>query len=674
MSMPYQRPYKPPTDGLEKPKRLRDVPAYWIKRAKGFFTRLFYIIGLVWRAAPFMLISMVLLCLLDGVLPVVGAFISRDLLNEISELIIARGDGTLAADVWVALSPLVFLFVMNLIYLFLKKVLSRISSMVTGISGELVVNHIKMMIMGKSKDIDLRSFDRPEFYEKLENANREASMRPISILNATLGVISAVISAVSFVAVLAGLSPYAPFIIIIAAVPGALVNFIYRNRNFRYMRFHSKERREMNYYSGLMVNKDRAKEIRILGLGDTFVEKYKTSFHRYYKGLKGLIMKEGVSQILVSLISTAVNCALFVYVAYNVVFEGGLVGDYSLYSGALTSIGTYVSTILTSTATIYEGTLFIDNMIEFMKEPVTITPAIAEPRIPERGAEHTIELCDVSFKYPGTDRFVLRHVNLTLSPSESVVLVGLNGAGKTTLIKLITRLYDPTEGKILLDGYDLREYDPNELYDLFGIIFQDFGQYAETAGENIRFGDVGREYDPEEIARAAEQGSADQFIRALPRGYDTPLTRMFEEDGIELSGGQWQKLSVSRAFYKRSDILILDEPTASLDPMAEQEVFNQFASLSENKITIFVSHRLSSAVSASKIVVIDGGEIAEVGNHEELMRLHGKYFALFSTQAQRYTGIDYNDPNSEYARRFMAQSEEHAPQPRGRHRHMRTDE
>ncbi len=663
MNMPPPHHFRPPSDGIDKPKRLKDVPAYWLKRASGFFSRLWYIVALVWQSAPLMLFVMAFLCLADGVLPVVGAYISRDLLNEISKLITQHSVGLISSDVWQALSPLVFLFVLNLVYLFLKKVLGRLNTMVTGISGELVVNHIKMMIIEKSKEVDLRSFDRPEFYEKLENANREASMRPISILNATFNVISAVISAVSFIAVLTALSPFAPIVIILAAIPGAAVNFVFRNRNFRYIRFHSKERRAMNYYSGLMVNKDRAKEIRILGLSDTFIDRYKREFGKYYKGLKQLIIKEGTSQILVSLVSTLVNCALFIYIAYNVIFEGGLIGDYSLYSGALTSISSYMTTLLASTATIYEGTLFIDNMIAFMNEEVKIVPTKEEPRLPVRGAAHTIELRGVSFAYPGTSRLVLKDINLTLNPAESVVLVGLNGAGKTTLIKLITRLYDPTEGVILLDGHDIREYDTKALYDMFGIIFQDFGQYAETAGENIRFGDVGREYNAIEIARAAEQGSAAAFIEVLPRGYDTPLTRMFEEDGIELSGGQWQKLSVSRAFFKNSDILILDEPTASLDPMAEQEVFNQFATLSKDKITIFVSHRLSSAVSASKIVVIDGGSIAEVGNHEELMRRHGKYFALFSTQAERYTGIDYNDPNSEYARRFMEECHD-TPRPR----------
>ncbi len=631
-------PNKPMNDGIPTPKSIKEVPFYVYKRVKGFLSRLFYIIGLVWEASPPVLISMCALCVFDGLLPVIGAYITRDLMNGIASLITGGvvPKTELFNDIFVVLAPIVVLFAMQMIYLFLKKVMSRINAMITAIAGELVVNHIKLKILGKAKTVDQRSYDDPEFYEKLENANREAGMRPINILSSTFKVISGVISICSFIVVLATLNPIAPVIIIIASVPGALVNYHFRNKNFKYLRRHSKDRRRMNYYSGIMTDKDRAKEIKILGLADTFTEKYKSAFSGYYKGLKHIIVRECITQVVTSLVYVIASGLLFVYVAYNVVFGTGLIGDYSLYTGALNSITSYVSTVVASTATIYEGTLFIENMLDFMKEESTVVPTIQPPRSPGRGAEHTIEFKNVSFRYPGTDRDVIKNIDLTLKTDESVILVGLNGAGKSTLLKLIMRLYDPTEGVILLDGYDIREYNIKELYSMYGIIFQDFGRYADTVSENIRFGDVLRQSDSDEIESAAKHGNADMFIDELPDKYETPLTRMFEENGIEPSGGQWQKLSIARAFYKDSDILIMDEPTASLDPLAEQEVFNKFAELSRGRISIFVSHRLSGATTAGKILVLENGELLESGTHAELMELGGRYYDLFTTQAKRY--------------------------------------
>ena len=624
----------------ERPKGLKNLMRYFYNMVRDFLKRLFYIISLVWETAPGVFIAMIALCAIDGLLPVAGSYITKFLLDGVAELIGTASSGNLYDDLFVRMRPLLFLFILQFVYLFLRRVLERLNGLVNAVAGELVVNHIRLKIMTKAKSVDLRSFDIPEFYEKLENANREAGMRPINILMATFRVISSVISVISYVVVLATLSPLAPVIIIVSALPGALVNYYYRNKNFRYLRMHSKERREMNYYANLMVNNDYVKEIKILGLGDTFISKYRIVFKKYFTGLKNLVIRESITRIIISLVFTVANCLLFAYVAYDIIYGNGKIGDYSLYTGALTSVASYVTTLVTATATIYEGTLFIDNMMEFMKEERTVVSTLDEPLIPERGVPHTIEFKNVSFSYPGKERLILKNVNLEFTTGDSVVLVGLNGAGKSTLIKLITRLYDVTEGEILLDGRNIKEYSPEAYYDMFGIIFQDFGKYAESVSENIRFGDINREHSEEDVVNAARSGNAEEFISALPDGLNTPLTRIFEDEGIELSGGQWQKLSVARAFYKKSDILILDEPTAALDALAEQEIFNQFSELSKGKISIFVSHRLSSAVTAGKIVVINGGEVTEMGTHDELMAAGGEYYKLFTTQAQRYISGD----------------------------------
>ncbi|MBQ7333662.1 MAG: ABC transporter ATP-binding protein [Clostridia bacterium] len=636
MDRPPIPPNKKASDGIAAPKSIAEIPFYLIKKIKNFLTHFFYVIALVWQAAPLLLIFMSLCCIVDGVFPVIGAYITRDLVNSISDLIISYNGTGAVIDAYEAFKPIIFIFILQFIFFIARAVFSRLNVTATALAGELVSNHIKLKIIKKAKTVDQSSFDRPEFYEKLENANREAGMRPIGILSSSFTVISSAISIVSFIVILAGLSPFAPIIMIAASLPGAFVNYYFRKRSFRYMRHHSKERRQMNYYSGLMVNKDQAKEIKILGLGDTFVEKYENVFKKYYKGLKRIILKEGVMRTLVSVLMALANCGLFAYVAYSVVTGDGKIGDYSLYTGALSSVSNYVSALVTATAAIYEGTLFIDNMIAFMNEKSEIVACSDEPAVIKRGAPHTLELRGVSFSYPESEKFVLKNINLTLKSGESTVIVGLNGAGKTTLIKLILRLYDPTEGEIFLDGRPLKDYEPKDYYYMFGIIFQDFGKYSETVSENIEFGDIGREKSEENVVISAENAAADGFISDLPEKYQTPLTRLFEEDGIELSGGQWQKLSVARAFYKDSDILIMDEPTASLDALAEQEIFSRFETLSKGKISIFISHRLSSATTADRIVVLNNGEIAEMGSHKELMECDGAYRMLFTTQAHRY--------------------------------------
>lgn len=613
------------------PKNIRELPTYLKRICRGFFSRLIYIIKLVWEAKRSLLLMMIFTAAFNGVSPVISAYISANLLNQVARVLQLHSPAF--ETICETLLPAMIL---QFGYMFLVSLINSLSNMIIRLSGEIVTNHVKCKIMNKAKEIDVASFDMPEFYERFENANREAGSRPIQVINSTFGIVSTLISAVSFVVILASVAWFAPMIVVLLSLPSAIITFTYRKKNFQYMRRRSKDRRQMSYYSDMLVNKDMIKELRLFNLSDTFIFNYNKVFAKYFSGIKQLVTGETLWGIVISLVTTTVNCALFFFIAFTVTTGRGQIGDYSLYTGALTSIASCVAALVSTTSHIYEGTLFIDNMIIFMNEKQNIVPSLPKPRHVERHIGHTIEFKHVSFRYPGTTRDVLKDISFVLHPGDTAVLVGLNGAGKTTLLKLLTRLYDPTEGLILLDGHDIREYDTGELYSMFGVIFQDFGRYAFTVSENIHFGEITKKPDMVAILDAAKASSADAFIEGLPQGYDTPLMRIFEPTGIEPSVGQWQKLAVARAFYSDSDVLILDEPTSSLDAIAEQEIFNQFDQLRKDKTTIFVSHRLSSATLATKILVLDNGKLAETGTHAELMAKKGIYHELFTTQASRY--------------------------------------
>ena len=631
--MPHQ-PYE--HKKIAPPQGIGDLPRYLGEVLGGFFGRFGYIVTLVWRTGKWILFLLSFIALFRGVSPVIGALISKGVLNGLQNVIAGQGaavDSFWQSDVF---RLLIFLFA----YRIVVQVINEVTRALNRIAGELVVRQVKTQMMEKAKSLDLASFDDASFYERMENAAREAGMRPLSILSDTFGIVSTAIEFVSYLIILLtapGLW-WATLIIIAVSIPSAIINFIYRRKNWNYMRRRSKDRRQMDYYSGLLTNKDMVKEIRLFDLADVFIGRYLEVFRNYFRGLRKLIVSESAWHVAIGVVSGVTNLVFYILIARQVFTGEIMIGDYTLFTGAIASVANCVGALISASGNIYEGTLFIDNLITFMDEPTTIAPALATPRKVQKGVGHTIVFDHVSFRYPRMSYDVISDVSFTIRPGETMALVGLNGAGKTTLIKLLTRLYDPTEGRILLDGYDLREYDLADLYGSFGIIFQDFGRYAVSVEENIRFGDIHRQGgDPIEAAR---QASASDYIDRLPAGFDTPLMRIFEPTGAELSVGQWQKLAVARAFYADSEILVLDEPTASLDAIAGQEIFSQFERLrgtgDAQKSTIFVSHRLSSATIASLIIVLENGRLVEKGTHKELIALDGKYAELFNTQAKRY--------------------------------------
>lgn len=434
-------PPPPPPDSkvndqyrVAPPKHLREVPQYLKKVFADTSERMFYIIKLVCETNPVILFVMCFMTLFNGVVPVIGSLIGKEILNHLAK---AYNQELTSFKI------ITVLLILQFIYLLVNSVVERIYATVTQISGELVANHIKIKLMTKAKEVDLSSYDRPDYYTKLENANREAARRPIEALSASFSIISTIISIVSYIIVIMVIGIVPALVIIAVAIPSTVINFYFRRKNYAYMFRHSKDRRQLNYYSELVVNKDLVKEIRMLGLSDTFINKYQHVFANYFSGLKKLMIHESAWNIGATLLSTAVNCVLFVMIAQGVFAGQYEVGNYALYTGALTSIAAGISRLITTTASIYESTLFINNMIAFMKEKPKIKPTLDPPRQVERGKGHTIVFEHVSFRYPGTKTDVLKDINLTIEPHDSIVIVGLNGAGKTTLIKLLMRLYDP---------------------------------------------------------------------------------------------------------------------------------------------------------------------------------------------------------------------------------------
>ena len=449
------------------------------------------------------------------------------------------------------------------------------NSALSRLMGDVLARNIKIKIMKKAGEIDMACFDDAEFYSKMENANNEAGNRPISIMNSSYQLISSIISIISFVTVVATYNRLFAALLLISSIPVGYISMYIRGRNYRLHVRQSVERRKMSYYSSLVTNRYTVMEVKLYDMCDLLIEKYKEAFESAYKqtkALQKLIIRWTCFGSLCSLVTLA-----WVYIDMGISTLKGIISleNFSFFTGAATNIERSVVNITSTVSGIYEGSLFIDNLKEFLEQEITIKPAVEPPKRVKINQKHRIEFQNVSFSYPGTDKKVLDDLSFVIEEGQTVALVGHNGAGKTTLLKLLLRLYDPTEGKILLDGTDIREYDPYDLYKLYSVVFQDFGKLAFSIRENIALGNLDNINDLLAIKNAAKSSNADEFIEKLENGYDTELTRQFDRNGLELSVGQWQKIAVARAFFRNGEILIFDEPSASMDAEAEYNLFKQ---------------------------------------------------------------------------------------------------
>jgi ATP-binding cassette subfamily B protein len=492
---------------------------------------------------------------------------------------------------------------------------------------------VNVMILEKALTLELTQFEDSEFYDKLTRARREASSRPLSLVNRTFGLVQNLISLLSYAVLLVQFSPWAVVVLLIAGLPAFLAETKFSSDAFRLFKWRSPETRMQLYLETVLAREDNVKEVKLFGLGPLLLERYRDIFRRLYKADRALAIRRDGWGFVLGLIGTLALYGAYAWIATATIISRITLGQMTMYLMLFRQGQSAVAAILSAIGGMYEDNLYLSTLYEFLETPATQTRnGDVRGPLPADG----IRFEHVSFTYPGASQPALVDIDLHIHPGESLALVGENGSGKTTLIKLLTRLYRPDSGHILLDGLDLNDWNEAVLHQRIAVIFQDFARYQFLVGENIGAGDV-QYFDSEPRWReAAAMGRAAAMVEGLPSGYNTQLGKWFK-DGQELSGGQWQKIALSRAFMRtEADILVLDEPTASMDAAAEAEIFEHFRKLTQNRIAILISHRFSTVRMASQIVVIENGRIIERGSHEELIRLDGHYARLFSLQAAGY--------------------------------------
>ena len=583
---------------------------------------------LVWSTSAVLTLVMGLSTLVAGILPAAIASVGGYIVDAVVSALNASG-----AEQDPARMQVLYLVLLEAGLVLLISAAQRINTVCQSILRVLLGNRINVMILEKSLTLELAHFEDSEFYDKLTRARREASSRPLSLVIKTFDLIRNMISLLTIAVFLFRFSPLAVLLLIGAGIPAFVAEARFSGEAFRIYRRRSAERRMQLYLEMVLTREDGVKEVKLLDLGKLFLQRYIDIFQAIYKEDRNLVLRRGFWGFVLGLIASAAFYFAYGWVAFAAIAATISIGQMTMYIAQFRLGQNAVTDSLSSVNGMYDDNLYLSTLTEYLQHKV---PEASGDRHSGPDPADGIRFENVSFYYPGSTSPALDHINLHIQPGESMALVGENGSGKTTLIKLLTRLYTPTEGEIYLEGLNLKDWDIESLRAKIGVIFQDFARYQLLVGENIGIGDVENMHAQEQVSEAAGKGMADVFIRELPDAYNTQLGSWFNQ-GKELSGGQWQKIALSRAFMRsKADILILDEPTAAIDARAEAEIFRHFRDLTANKISIIISHRFSTVRMADHIIVLEKGRISEQGSHPQLIALNGLYATLFHLQAKGY--------------------------------------
>ncbi len=631
MASNTSRPSQAPQTPAGRLPRERDDEHFALSKIFLAFTDLPRVIGLIWSTSHWMTIIMILISLVSGFLPVVSIWITREIVDSVISAALSTSHN---------LGPVWFFVAAQLVVGLLQSLFSALTNSVQQLLQERLSNRVQSMILRKADTLDLAFFEDPQFYDKLRNATDESAYKPMQMILQLFDFLKTVVTLFSMLALLLSLAWWLTVIALLIPIPSFISSSRYGWRGYQRMRHQSSERRRMIYLVRLMTTDTYNKEIKLFNLGRFFIRQFDEVAEELYQQDKNIVVRRYLVGFAWGSLSILANSAIYIYVALQAVTRAITIGSLTMYAQAAMQVGSSFQGLLADISGIYENNLYVDTLYEFLEyQPRILSPT--DSRVIERDpvtSGLSIEFRDVSFTYPGKDpetAGALRHVSFTIKAGEVVALVGHNGSGKTTIVKLLTRLYDPDEGQILISGRDIREYAIEELRHVVGVIFQDYVTYYMSARANIGVGNIDEIENLQRVERAASKSGANTVITKLPSGYETMLGRWFK-DGLQLSGGEWQKVALARAFMRDAPILILDEPTSSLDARAEYEIFTKFRLLTEGKTAVFISHRFSTVRLADRIFVIEQGTIKECGSHNELIALGGRYAELFNLQAEAY--------------------------------------